>query len=297
MTELNQSEAAGLRELLSKVETVRKAIIERISDAERQTTPEVIAAGDQVNQIVRIVKAHEEGREGFVQQSFDELISVMADYSKSAEKTLKEQSKSIGVATSMTRDIVHAGANIESLAASARLLTINAKILAASMKSQGQEVSTLAGEMKALSDEIVNNNKQIRQLTSTLLATLPQIDQTSSKISEDVKETLQKMNALERDANESYASMLDESRSTLDRITAAAYEALSHLQFHDPVVQRLKSIDTFVYNLLSEVASDAGIEKVFEAPMLGLDYVGTMTTLEIDEENENVAEAGEPILF
>lgn len=297
MTESEKSNMAVLFDLLQKVETVRSAIIERISDAEQLTTPEVLAVGDQVNQIVQIVKDHEEGKEGFVQQSFNDLISVMASYSTMAEKTLQEQSRSIGVATAMTKDIVQAGVNIDSLAASARLLTINAKILAASMTSQGQEVGTLAGEMKQLSDEISSNNKEIRKLTSTLLSTLPQINQTSVKISEDVKETLEKMSVMEREANTSYADMLQESKGTLERITAAAYEALSHLQFHDPVVQRLKSMDTFVYNLLIEIASDAGLEKSFEAPMLGFDYIGTMTDFEIDEEDEHVAQAGEPILF
>lgn len=293
----HENQAAILRKMLSKIETVRQVIIERIDDAEQKTTPEVLAAGEQVNQIVRIVKDHEKGKEGFVQQSFDELISVMNDYSTSAEKTLQEQSKSIGVATSMTKDIIQAGANIESLAASARLLTINAKILAASMSTQGKEVSTLAGEMKALSDEISSNNKEIRQLTSTLLSTLPQIDETSVKISDDVKETMLKMGNLEKEANESYQHIVNESQEALDQISAAAYEALSHLQFHDPVVQRLKSIDTFVYKLLVELATEANLDAAFDAPMLGLDYLGTMTDFEIEEGDEHVAEAGEPILF
>ena len=298
MAEVSEKEQiANLYEMLEKVETVRSAIIERITDAEQQTTPEVLAAGDEVNRIVQIVTEHEEGREGVVQQSFNELISVMANYSRTAENTLKEQSRSIGIATSMTKDIVLAGDNIDSLAASARLLTINAKILAASMSSQGQEVSTLAGEMKSLSDDIASNNKQIRKLTDTLLSTLPKIDETSVRISDDAQGTLEKMGELEQKANNSYSQTLEQSRQTLNRIRQAAYEALSHLQFHDPVVQRLKSIDTFVYNLLAEIASEAGVEKTFTAPMLGFDYMGTMTDLQIDEEDENVAEAGEPILF
>lgn len=291
------SSVAVLRDVLEKIETVRGAIIERIDDAEKLTTPEVLSVGEQVNCIVQIIKEHEKDKDEFVQQSFDELMGVLNNYSLTAEQTIREQSRSIGVATSMTKDIVAAGTNIESLAASARLLTINAKILAASMTTQGDEVSTLAGEMKALSDEIAANNKTIRRLTSTLLATLPQIDQTSAKIGEDVKLTMERMNALEKEANESYLQVINESKDALDRINTAAYEALSHLQFHDPVVQRLKSIDTFVYNLLRQLASEGGVDKTFDDPMLGNTYIGTMTDFEVDEENEHVADAGEPILF
>ncbi len=276
---------------------VREAIIERIDDAEKTTTPEVLFAGEQVNRIVQIIKEHEKDKDEFLQQSFDELMSVLNQYSQTAAQTIAEQSRSIGVATSMTRDIVAAGTNIESLAASARLLTINAKILAASMKTQGDEVSTLAGEMKALSDEIASNNKTIRKLTSTLLATLPQIDKTSEKIGEDVKLTMERINILEKEANESYLLAINESGDALDKINTAAFEALSHLQFHNPVVQRLKSIDTFVYNLLRELAIEGGVDRTFDDPMLGNTYIGTMTDFNVDRKNEHVADAGEPILF
>ncbi|MCP4677206.1 MAG: hypothetical protein GY854_17160 [Deltaproteobacteria bacterium] len=280
--------------MLDKVFECRVDIAARLNKAEENSTKEVVAAGEDVKAIVDNAKDNVQNTTNTIGRGLALMLETVNGYTEMTDTQLQTQSGNITSAMSMIKSIVRAGRNIKALAERARMLTLNARIVAASLGPQGAKVRVLANEIKGLSSEIESNTASISDISDELLKTLPQIVESAEDIREGSKNIIDNLATVETESNASFDEISESSSRTIATIMDLAYSALSHLQFHDPHIQYIQSIDTYMYQLEKDLVRLLDESREVEPPMLGLHR---MHEIEESDDSDETLQEGEILMF
>jgi len=259
--------------ILEEIQHCRRQISTRLAEAEEKTVPEVLFAGNKINEIVETAKSSIQHTSSSMESSLKIMLDTMNDYTVMTDNQLETQTSNIEEAIRMTKNIVNVGHSIKSLAASARMLTISSKIVASTFGSYGSIVGILSNEMKELSNKIAAHNAVISDLTTKLLGTLPLIVSSAQEIRQESHNVVDRLNQMEQDSMATFEKSQKANNDTINSIIGKAYEALSHLQFHDPHIQKIKGIDTILYQLLQRLSDELNKSLELEPPLLGTHHL------------------------
>jgi methyl-accepting chemotaxis protein len=286
--------------------SLRDAVQARVNEVVSMTEREVLATGRCVNRIVdlatdqiaelrQLVTASQDERSQLVSrqqmestQQFVGLLHSELDQQRQYAEESRHQGEQIAAAAK----------RVSGLSQQARVLAMNARIEAAHAGKNGAALAVIAAEMKRLADEIALANSSIQslavsvgELVPKLSATVDEMKARTTEFSEDLDGRLQFMEQQRQQVHYVAQRGLETSDKTMKEILHSSHEALSHLQFQDPVAQGLMRIDRRLRDHQLALCETLRVDQShwsFSAPM----HVEIGGEKQVDAEN-----AGEVLLF
>ncbi len=263
----------------SELEHLRQRVQERVSEAARNSEAATLATGGMLTRILHEARAQVDdlgalssrvsGADGdsagqIAADTSREMRSFVTDLSRQ----LADQVSSLHRATEAMQSILRVGARIDEIATASRFLALNAVVEASRLGDAGAASRVIAQEMKELSQSVEAANGQVSELARQLSTTLPEVAATTSNIDEKVSAFRHTFDEKLRALDNAFAELrtvaqtsVDKSSARLESIVQSSHEALSQLQFQDPMVQGLRKIDVIIgdsqRNLQATLMADA----------------------------------------
>lgn len=278
-----------------------------------QTSEEgVLTAGSCVTRIVTTVT----DQNTFTEQMGDRLRSdgqvsstvraqneAIQAFSRNMKNRLEEQRDMAARALDESKEVTQAGERITAIANASHILALNAQIEASRSGEMGKCFGVIATEMSSLQRDIHKANAVVNELSESLSHTLPrfisltsELDHLVRHLSQDLVDHQEHVRNAEQRILGLVMQAVDMGRDRMAEILQTSNEALSALQFQDPVQQRMwqlaeggRQLAQDTQKLLLGVTTDeTEPEDPAEAPL----PVGNPLELELEN-----AEAGELMLF
>lgn len=227
---------------------------------------------------------------------------ILSTFVAEIQKQVAHQAKVADAAISAASKIRNLGNQITSVAAQSRLLSLNASIEAARIGTGGRAFGVIASEMTNLSRQVEFTSHSVNTLVENLSETLPGVAEAardmrtaSESFIGEISDSIQRVNSKARGLEDSVQATMHSGDETIAKILSHSQDALSALQFQDPVAQGLVGITRDFQDVAGSV----------EAILRGESTVGWGEThvpesrngSEDGEEDEDDVEAGEVMLF
>jgi methyl-accepting chemotaxis protein len=272
-------------DLAAAIARSRATVRDRVLAVRKVSEQEVLAVGTAVQAIVSQSQKALANVSDSMDRIGDKNESVRAQVLE-LRAHITEQDQTVERAMDRTTDIAKAGAAIKAMAAASRLLALNARVEAARLDSEHRVAfGVIADEMRELAKEVEAANRSVGQLAAELLKVLPQIRKQSQAMQTQFESLHQEMEQKNTGLNQTFGETLSGTDQAVQEIKRLAYDALSHLQFQDPMVQNLDRIDSVLLEL--EHLSNGGVAGVVPAS----------TTPAIPVAAADEPEAGHVLLF
>jgi len=259
--------------IAGEVREARGLIADIIREANQTTEAETIEAGRSLERIVSESRSYvNELREGFAEvrgqgagpggaspgaRAAGGIVPAIAEqtratdaYLKAVADDLRAQREAARQALEQTQNILRMGATIAEVARSSKMLALNASIEAARLGQAGRSFAVIASHMQGLSERVHESNTLVSELAAGLMQLLPRVVEGSEALHErteafgadfhaGVDHVQQGTQRLERALQRATTG----GDQRVEVIIREGQAALSHLQFQDPVAQRLMRID------------------------------------------------------
>jgi len=222
-------------------------------------------------------------------------------FSRNMRNRLEEQRGMAVRALNESKEVTQAGERITAIANASHILALNAQIEASRSGEMGKCFGVIATEMSGLQKDIHKANAVVNELSESLSHTLPrfislthELNNLVRQLSQDLVAHQEHVRQAERRILDLVMEAVDMGKDRMSEILDTSNEALSALQFQDPVQQCLWQITEASQGLRDETRRVLLGEQIergrspTEAPL----PLGHPLDLEIE-----AAEAGELILF
>lgn len=269
--EPRRAESAALREC-------HTLLAERVAQAVQESEAGVYVAGDRVDKIVTTAERQVVDLEallGTLDGSRDERQGVVGLITQQDRTTqefvgcmvdgLRRQNEAATGAASLTEDISRFAREIARISTEARLLTVNVRIEAAHLGEHGRSVAVIATQIHDVSRAIEHANRTITDLATSLARLLPRIADRSTEMrgeADRFASVLSSQAAAMSDGVTTLQHMMvqaiQESRARNEQVVHMAREALSALQFQDPMSQELRDLVLVVEDVSARYGLDCG---------------------------------------
>jgi len=252
------------------INRARDALIERIRKANSITEAESLAVGQSLGAIVEEAKAHaKESRRTLEDYAQTGLVRQMAHQNELLssflavmESHINAQVRAAVAATEQVNRIVGLGQSIARVTVQAKMLALNATIEASRMGEAGAAFHVISQEMKQFSQAVNGTSCLVQELGEELLRTIPEMARIADTMKDASGDFAVKAQAQISDLAKTSESLstvvqgsLKSSDARLDTVLSLSYEALSHLQFQDPVAQQLVGCERIINGLAQEIQS------------------------------------------
>lgn len=244
--------------LIESLRQHREAILAKIRDANGMTEREVLAVGESLRLIVDEARAYvtdsRKTLEEFASTSPAAMLerhsATMKSFINTMQTQVAVQSKSAKLATNQINRIVELGRAIDRVTMESKILALNANIQARRLGVAGESFLVIAQEMKQFSESVNAANKGVAELAEGLLGVLPRIEsvasdmrKTSEEFSTNIDDRVAAVASINAAMKQQVADGMASGETRLQQILKLSYDALSHLQFQDPMAQALLSCD------------------------------------------------------
>jgi methyl-accepting chemotaxis protein len=263
-----------------------------------RSTLEGIAGSDDQRGIAQLISVQNEILDNFVQQ-----IRVQID----------RQAEVARAALQSSSQIANLGNQIGAVAFQSRLLSLNASIEAGRLGDQGRAFGVIAAEMTKLSQQIESTSKAVNELVSSLSATLPSVSEATKEMQassevliDDIGGSMSQLDQKVKDLALSVQHTLHAGDKCIAEIIRHSQDALSSLQFQDPVAQGLVAVAKDFNHAARTVHETVVSSSLAARPMHALPQSRVIDRAGRSEEIEHVAvvanipqasPAGEVVLF
>lgn len=273
----------------------RARVHERIQHAQALSEREILAIGENVQNIVDHTRQYIDVSKHTTEENFSAQTRSLNDYLEYARGSSDAQHHAVTQALALSDDIAHAGAAVDRLASQARLLALNAKIEAARLGGAGSAFGVITEQMNHLSLEIAKTNRLIADATQAIRECLPVIAEQNTAQIRRLETFTTTMRQLKADIESALSAASTAGDTHINMILTLAYAALSHLQFQDPMIQGVQKIDFLARDLHHKVNATLDIPAPQNTPSPYIETLGS----KMDEETPDDAgvHAGEVILF
>lgn len=238
-----------------------KLAVRRIAELNRLTESGVLSAGRSLEAIVTEAQAYTKDAratlEGFSgsseQQGIAVLIAsqnqVLENFMREIRAQVKRQAEVARAAMLSSCQIQNLGNEIGSVAFQSRLLSLNASIEAGRMGAQGRAFGVIAAEMTKLSRQVESTSKAVSELVCVLSAALPNMAEaaqhmqgTSEAFIAEIGGSISEVDQRVRELGLSVQETMQGGDRCVSEILRHSQDALSSLQFQDPVAQGLVAV-------------------------------------------------------
>lgn len=274
--------AANLR-ALNQLGESHARIAKRIREIQSVSEREILDCGDVLAAIVDKARQLAEESDRAVALSVARSEQTTTQFVQLMQEDILAQETAVHRALELAKGIENAITAINDLTLSSKVLAINARIEAARLGAQGKgfaviadSLSGLSGIIRAASDTVSSSIEAVRQ-------GLPPVSARAASMRERTEVFINEMAEQVRSA--SMQTDNGQGNSRLAILMELSNQAISHLQFQDPMSQKL-------FSIISEL--DTAKERMAQV-LNGGGHGDTTEALEIQTENE--PPPGEIVLF
>ena len=229
-------------QVMAEIAEGKERIAARVEDLKVLTGREILACGDVLSSIVDNVRALVSETDRTVQASLARSEGLTSRFVTEMQEDLLAQETAVTQVLLLADGIEDAIDAINGLAQSSHMLAINASIEAARLGSHGRGVAVIAGQMREMSKTVRTTADTVRSSIGAVRQGLPPVRERATSMHErtrsfiDVVAEQVKSTSLQTDAGSAGSGRLD-------AVIELSNVALSHLQFQDPLVQKLTSMN------------------------------------------------------
>lgn len=275
----------------------RLHIARSISAAQSLAETSVLDIGTEVRGLFELARAQSGCLEGLVAQyssttghdtiatTIDSLGDSVTTLANALVERVGAQAGALQQAQQWTQDIVRLGESIGTIAASARMLTFNARIESARIGEAGRGFAVIAQSIQDLASQVRETNDAVGALATNLAQALPRLGAEAQLMAEQAKDQLgtltrslervrHQLELTRREAHDSLVSSTENAAALEGR----ANHVIEKLQFQDRAHQMLEEARQQAEALLrlvgvDERTVDQGV--VEQVGWLGKQYEGT----------------------
>jgi len=212
-----------------------------ISDIQSLTEREILACGNVLSAIVDNASRLAEESEHAVAASTARSEEITARFVQGMRADILAQETAAQRILNLAGGIEAAIAAINDLTLSSKLLAINARIESARLGEQGRAFAVIADSLSGLSGVIHGASGTVSSSIDAVRKGIPQMSASAASMHERTTLFIEELGAEVKSA--SMRSGIGQSDSTLAKLLELSNQALSHLQFQDPMAQKLFSIN------------------------------------------------------
>lgn len=287
LSALTESSVLFVGESLERI--VRDA--QSYADSARATL-ERVAGSDDGTGIAQLIAAQNNILSAYV----DQMRTRVSHQAQAAEAAVKASSK-----------IRSLGNQISSVASQSRLLSLNASIEAARLGQSGRAFGVIAAEMTNLSRQVESTSRAVNTLVANLSETLPQVADAASEMQSssevfmtEIGESIACVDAKAKGLEDSVQETLTSGDECIAKILSKSQDALSGLQFQDPLAQGLvlmtRGFNEAASQVAALVAAGADPSRLVD-PEAGVPPPVPLAPTPVEAQDELLVEAGEILLF
>jgi|GEM_PF-1219327 len=248
---------------VNALDRVRSHVMWRVKGAAERSSEAVLAAGDRINRIVNDARS----QVGEVQEQLGQLSEHESDggslidlidahsktvtgYVESLSRDIDAQTRTADKAVEQVQRIAEVGGRMDQVARETKIVAFNATLEAARLGDDGKPMLVIASEMRRLNEEVEELNGVVTELTAELRNVLPvvaelarEIHRDTRRFSDRVERQFSSVARQSQALRDSVGALLANGDARLNNVVDLAYDALSQLQFQDPVQQDLELIE------------------------------------------------------
>ena len=228
--------------LMAEIAEGKERIAARIEELKALTKREILACGGVLSTIVDHVRDLVAESDRTVTASLARSERLTSRFVTEMQEDILAQETAVNQVLLLADGIEDALDAINGLAQSSHMLAINASIEAARLGGHGRGVAVIADQMREMSKTVRVTADRVRSSIGAVRQGLPPVRERATSMHERTRSFIDEVAEQVRSA-----SLQTDAGSTasgrLDAVIELSNTALSHLQFHDPLVQKLASID------------------------------------------------------
>jgi methyl-accepting chemotaxis protein len=234
-----------------EMETVHSRVASDIRDLQTLSEREILSIGNVLSTIVDSVESIVEDSREQLRRSTGTVEDITGQFLEHVEEESSAQQGAVDKVMSITDEMGRSIESIDYLRQSTEMLAINSLIEAARLGEQGKSFGVLAAQMRDLAKSVKETTAKVNEAIESVRRDLPMIAEHTSAMHgfmqryiEDIKAQLERQQSLNEQG---------EGGNGLDGIIELTNKALSHLQFQDPLVQRLSAIEREVGRMTERI--------------------------------------------
>jgi hypothetical protein len=290
-------------------------LVKIVQDTSKATEPEILEVGRIIDLVVREARADaaklqsllDSDATGFatITNGLLEQSDLLESYVTSFTRCLNEILDIVGKSINLASQIEKSARYFEDIVQVAVSLGFFARIEVARIAADDVDLISFSNEFRTLTVDLRRGSVSVGNIANSVLRSFHSIFESASKLRKicaDVTPELRRQVDLVRLTAESVKTSLSVIRqrteSHIEQSLAMAQQILSELQFYEPLIQELQSLDGIMAQLRTAVAvGDPGdrqpVTPIAFAQRLGM----TQGNLKAIEDSDEQSAAGEVMLF
>ncbi len=180
--------------------------------------------------------------------------TAIGSFTESLVERAHRQRETTRRAAGMSQDIQNLARQLQQIAIQARVLSLNAKIECAHLGAHGAALSAVASEWESVTNAVKHANDDIARLAAALTKSLPELSANAEELADSSQAFATDFSRQSQATEDAFSSLMDAVRDSttvshrrIEQILKLSRDALSSLQFQDPVAQNLRELDELFF--------------------------------------------------
>lgn len=230
--------------IMAEIAGGRQRVAERVDELKALSERETLACGNVLSSIVENVRGLISETDRTVTQAKARSDAATSRFIDGMQQDAGSQAAAVAEVLRLADGVEEAIRSINGLTQYSNLLAINARIEAARIGEQGRGFAVIAQHMRDLSVTIRESADKVSAAIGAVREGLPPVGARATSMQERTRAFVDEVAAQVKLASLQTDRSADQAaHSRLDAVIELSNQALSHLQFQDPLVQNLSAID------------------------------------------------------
>jgi methyl-accepting chemotaxis protein len=230
--------------VMAEIAEGRARVAGRVDELKSLSERETLACGNVLSSIVDNVRGLISETDRTVAQAKARSDAATSRFIEGMQQDAGSQAAAVAEVLRLADGVEEAIRSINGLTQYSNLLAINARIEAARIGEQGRGFAVIAQHMRDLSITIRESADKVSAAIGAVRQGLPPVGARATSMQERTRTFVDEVAAQVKSASLQTERSADKAaHGRLDAVIELSNQALSHLQFQDPLVQNLSSIN------------------------------------------------------
>jgi methyl-accepting chemotaxis protein len=230
--------------VMAEIAEGRSRVAGRVDELKSLSERETLACGNVLSSIVDNVRGLIRETDRTVAEAKARSDAATARFIEGMQQDAGSQAAAVAEVLRLADGVEEAIRSINGLTQYSNLLAINARIEAARIGEQGRGFAVIAQHMRELSVTIRESADKVSAAIGAVRQGLPPVGARATSMHERTRSFVDEVAAQVKSASLQTERSADQAvHGRLDAVIELSNQALSHLQFQDPLVQNLASIN------------------------------------------------------
>jgi methyl-accepting chemotaxis protein len=240
--------------VIAEIAEGRQRVAGRVDELKSLSERETLACGNVLSSIVDNVRGLISETDKTVAEAKARSDAATSRFIEGMQQDAGSQAAAVAEVLRLADGVEEAIRSINGLTQYSNLLAINARIEAARIGEQGRGFAVIAQHMRELSVTIRESADKVSAAIGAVREGLPPVGARATSMQERTRSFVDELAAQVKSASLQTEHSADRAaHGRLDAVIELSNQALSHLQFQDPLVQNLSSIDRDIAQLEGRV--------------------------------------------